>query len=398
MGRAEELGLISDALVGEDGVKGFVIAGAAGVGKTRLAREALAVAASRGMQTQWVAATQSAQPVPLGAFSDVVSHFGPDPGLRVREVIAALAPRHGASPPVVLGVDDAHLLDDLSALVVHQLLLRQVMRVVITVRSGELAPDAVTSVWKDRLAERLDLQSLSLDETTILLEAVLGGQLDSRSVRRLWTLSRGNALYLRQLVDEEIASERLENIAGVWIWSGEPIISASLADLVAARMGRLSPKLVDVVDSLALCEPLDSDVLSRVTQRIAVEEAETQGLITLATEDGSSRTVRLAHPLFGEVRRAGCGTLRKARIRGQIASELAGHRCADMREVVHRAILTLDSDLAPNPTSGVLADPTAGTGGGPHQTSSPSPGLRDQCAARWARKPVRRVLRGDSFL
>ncbi|HZE02849.1 MAG TPA: AAA family ATPase [Pseudonocardiaceae bacterium] len=46
-GRAEELRLIGELLHSRDGPLGVVLAGAAGVGKTRLAREALAVAQQR---------------------------------------------------------------------------------------------------------------------------------------------------------------------------------------------------------------------------------------------------------------------------------------------------------------------------------------------------------------
>jgi hypothetical protein len=52
-----------------DGPVGVVLAGAAGVGKTRLAREALVVAAQRGALTRWAVATASARALPLGAFA-----------------------------------------------------------------------------------------------------------------------------------------------------------------------------------------------------------------------------------------------------------------------------------------------------------------------------------------
>ncbi|MGV9868782.1 LuxR C-terminal-related transcriptional regulator [Rhodococcus koreensis] len=297
------------------------------------------------MTTRWVAATESARSVPLGAFHDIVGRFGLDPGMRVREAISALT----SCGDSVICIDDAHLLDDLSALVMHQLVLTKTVRVVLTIRSGTPAPDAVTALWKDRLVERLDLQALSVDETCTLVEAVLGGQLDSRTVRGLWTLSRGNVLYLRQLVDEEVSANRLEKIAGVWIWNGQPVLSPGLEDLVDARMGRLTPPVLDVVDALALCEPLDADVLIEVTSRGAVEAAETQGLIDLTAKPEDTPHVTLAHPLFGEVRRARCGALRKARVCGHIATELSTRPCVDMRDAVQRAILILDSDTVPEP-------------------------------------------------
>jgi hypothetical protein len=45
------------------------LAGSAGVGKSRLAREALAAAEQRGALTRWAVATASARVLPLGAFA-----------------------------------------------------------------------------------------------------------------------------------------------------------------------------------------------------------------------------------------------------------------------------------------------------------------------------------------
>jgi hypothetical protein len=66
-GRAEELEVIADALCADAPYPGVVIAGAAGVGKTRLAREATAIAAKRGWAVRWVTGTLAAQSIPLGA-------------------------------------------------------------------------------------------------------------------------------------------------------------------------------------------------------------------------------------------------------------------------------------------------------------------------------------------
>jgi hypothetical protein len=50
---------------------------------------------------------------------------------------------------VIVGVDDAHLLDELSAVLVHQLALRRAATLVLTVRTGQTAPDTVTALRKD---------------------------------------------------------------------------------------------------------------------------------------------------------------------------------------------------------------------------------------------------------
>ncbi|HEY5857280.1 MAG TPA: ATP-binding protein [Aldersonia sp.] len=88
---------------------GVVLAGAAGVGKTRLARETLTHARRTAREWRYVAATASARSVPLGAFADDATRLGDDPLARVGEVVDAVTRSH-TGPPLVV-IDDAHLLD-----------------------------------------------------------------------------------------------------------------------------------------------------------------------------------------------------------------------------------------------------------------------------------------------
>ncbi|MGH3781960.1 MAG: LuxR C-terminal-related transcriptional regulator [Pseudonocardiaceae bacterium] len=345
-GRAEELSRISGLTRRRDGPAGVVLAGPAGVGKTRLAREALAAAEQRGALTRWAVATASARTLPLGAFAATLGVVGPDPARLVRQASEALLVGAGRAG-VVIGVDDAHLLDELSAVVVHQLVLRRAASVVLTLRTGESAPDAVTALWKDGHLPRLELEPLSQEETATLVEARLGGPVDSAAARRLWSITRGNALYLRQLVDGEMEAGRLHQVAGVWRWSGELELSPGLVELVSARIGRLPEAQRDVVEVLAFGEPLGIRLLAGLTDALAVEQVEARGLVEVYP-DGRRWQVRLAHPLFGEVQRAQMGTLRARRLRGWIAGALGatGGRRAD--DTLRRAVLMLDSDLLPD--------------------------------------------------
>ncbi len=125
-GRAEELRSIGTAIADPDSA-GIFVCGTAGVGKSRLVREALAVAASEGgCETRWAVGTASARSLPLAPFAAWMSSPAPDDSQLVhlvRDVIESLT----AAPPrtaVVVAVDDAHLLDDLSAFVLHQIVQR----------------------------------------------------------------------------------------------------------------------------------------------------------------------------------------------------------------------------------------------------------------------------------
>jgi hypothetical protein len=346
-GRVEELRFIDQATRRGGGPKGVVLAGASGVGKTRLAQEVLARAVQRGVATRWVTATASARGLPLGAFAGLLGTVGEDPAQVLRQGVDSLLAGAGRAG-VMVGVDDAHLLDELSALLVHQLVLHKAVTMVVTLRTGEPAADAVSALWKDGHLKRLEVQPLSEPATGALLEAVLDGPVDSASAARLSALTSGNALFLRHLVNGELESGRLHAVGGVWRWSGGVRVSPGLAELVEARMGRLSEQVRDVVDVLALGEPLGAGLLTELTDAAAVEEAEARGLVSVE-RDGRGLRARLTHPLYGEVRRTGIGTLRARRLRGHIATALANTRGGGADDTLRRAVLSLDSDLEPDP-------------------------------------------------
>lgn len=345
-GRGEELSAVGSLLRGGAG-DGAVLAGEAGVGKSRLAREALAVADRAGAATRWVTATTSAQALPLGAFAGVVGAVGSDPSDMLRRATAALL-RDCGRTPLVLGVDDGHLLDELSAILVHHLVVHHGVAVVMTLRTGEPVTDAVRALWKDGHLRRLEVRPLSQQDTGRLLEAACGGQLTGAAVRRMWSITAGNPLYLRELVEGEQLAERLRPDAGVWQWEGPPRLTPSLVELIEERVGTLSDAQRDVIDVLAIGEPLSVPLLAGLTDPAAVEQVETRGLVTV-TSQGRWLEARLAHPLYGEVARARCGRLRARRLRGRVAGALAttgGRRAGDD---LRRAALAVDSDLPPDP-------------------------------------------------
>jgi DNA-binding NarL/FixJ family response regulator len=345
VGRSEELAVIAEAVRAANRARGIVLSGSPGVGKTRLAREAVAECGPRGARRHWIAGTASSRSVPLGAFIDIASDFGPDPLRRVREVIDGLigGARYGE---VVVGVDDAHLLDDLSAFTVNQLVTRRLATVILTIRTGESPPDAITAIWKDQHLERLELQPLSQPEIADLVQHVLAGPVDSFSAQRLWQYTQGNALYLRHLLDNEVNAGRISQCSGVWLWDGHPKLSPTLIELIEARMTKVPASVHVVLDALALAEPLETEVLEAVADPDAVAEAESLSLISVDTS-ARPASVRLAHPLLGEVRHT--GSLRLRRLSGRIAAELARRGSSDPRDLIRRAVLTLESDLTPDP-------------------------------------------------
>jgi DNA-binding CsgD family transcriptional regulator len=317
------------------------------VGKSRIAAEALSAAESRGLECRRVVGTSSARGIPLGVFTAWAPSGVTDTVQLFRGVIDSLvAAPEGAT--VVLCIDDAHLLDDLSNFVVHQIVQRAAAKVILTVTAGEPIPVAVRETLKLGRFERLDVQPLPLEETTKLLSATLGGSVDPVAAQRFWNLTRGNVLYLRTIVDQEIAAGRLVQQLGYWRWLGDPRMPPGLVELIESRIGALPAAVSDVVDLLAVGEPIELAALRRMTDPAAVEEADTRGLIALESVAGGIG-VRVAHPLYGEVRRGCAVPTRLRRLRGLVAAELAtSDDRDDIQVVVRRAALSLESDLPPD--------------------------------------------------
>jgi DNA-binding NarL/FixJ family response regulator len=345
-GRDGELSAIRRALSGAGDHRGAVIVGAAGVGKTRLAREVLARAEASGERTNWIVGTESARQLPLGAFAASLGQPMIDSLSDVRRVISSFVAQQQKGR-MLIGVDDAHLLDGFSAHVVHQLAQMPGTRLLVTVRTGGNEPDAITALWKDHLLTSVDLQPLSAADTRLIIENTLGGAVDSRSARRFWKLTGGNPLFMRELLKDQIAADRMRQVAGVWMWDERVAASDSISGMVGRQLTRLAPDVAVVVDTLSQYEPLGVDMLCDLVHRRDLEVAEQMNLVTVE-RSGSRLMARLAHPLFGELRRATAGELYLSQIRGKLAQRLAKEDDDDMQATVRRALLTLESDLAPD--------------------------------------------------
>ncbi len=346
IGRSREIAAVKAAVSAPD-VSGIVLYGAAGVGKTRVAREALSDNESHLRECRWAAGTSSARGIPLGAFTAWAPSGITDTVQLLRGVIESLT----AAPsgrPVVVCVDDVHLLDDLSIFVVHQIVQRRAAKVIVTIRNGEPIAAAVREIWKGGQFDRLDLHPLSVEESNTLLSETLAGPVDPDAAQRLWKLTRGNVLYLRNIVEQEVADGRIVQRNGYWRWLGDPVLPPGLVELIESRIGALPGPVSEVIDALAVGEPIELAALRRIADPVAIEEADTRELITLEPVVGGVE-VRVAHPLYGEVRRRRAAPTRLRRLRGLVAAELASaDDHDDIQVVVRRAALSLDSDLSPD--------------------------------------------------
>lgn len=216
LGRDEELQALGQVIRGGaaalPGVGAAVVVAPAGTGKTRLLRDALTMARVWGHRVEWVLGTRATRGLLFAATAHLAlapdAHEDVDVATVYRAYAARLLEEEGPRP--VIGVDDAHLLDDGSAGLLLHLVLAGAARVIATMRSNEPAPDALTALWKDGLALRMDLQRMSVGEVGDLVGAILAGEVAADSRHALAVLSAGNPLLARELVltGVEVGSSR----------------------------------------------------------------------------------------------------------------------------------------------------------------------------------------------
>ena len=287
--------------------RGVAVFGEAGVGKTRLVGEAVTAWREAGGAVEWVRATEAARTIPLGSLSHLLAPAGgPADDHEVHEradllhlALARLRERApgGDGPGLLLAVDDAHLLDNLSVALLHLAVTQSPTRVLIGVRTHEPLPFGLNALWKDELVTRIDVAPLGRDATEELVLAILGDAVPASLLERIWRLSRGNPLFVRELVTAAV-ERREAGEGGRIVLPDEP--QARLRELVEERLRLLTPEAREVLEMVALGEQVPLDAIERVADAADLEALEDRGLVEVADVDRTT-LVQVAHPLYGEV-------------------------------------------------------------------------------------------------
>ena len=335
--------------------RNLLLTGAPGIGKTWLAKAVIANADAAGRPSKAIFGTTSSHEVPLAALSPFLTgtEAPAENGLllaRAREAIAATLAADGIT---LLLVDDAHLLDGLSGLVLRQLMDFQDLQVILVARVAADLPPALRNFADGDNMLAIEISPLDEAGTTVLLESTLGGQVSARASERLHRLSVGSPLVLRELIRVALANDSLRQQRGVWQLDGALPADAQLAELVSLRLSALDDGRREALELVALSEPLDFDTLLRLAGGSTVEWLEQQSLVTIAAEPTGARPhVRLAHPLYGEWLQAALPASRRRRLAEQlVASSPSSDRSIDHApaDALRIALLRVQAGLATDP-------------------------------------------------
>ena len=283
-----------------------LLAGEAGIGKSRLAARFAAEAGASGATVLYGSCEEQAL-VPFEPFSEAVGAKAPD-----REEIESKLAAAAAAGPLVLVLDDLHLADrntlSLLARVARgaageRLLVIGAYRDADAVGTPLLG--AIADLRRDCDVERVAIEGLSVDE----VDALLDGAADAR---RIHDRTDGNPFYIRELARH--LAERRD--------AGDDV-PESVSDVVLARVGRLSTASADALTAASvLGETFDLTVLEQLLGSESLldplDEAAAAGLI----DDAVGGRYHFAHALTRDAVYGGIGPARRGDLHRRAAAAL----------------------------------------------------------------------------
>jgi DNA-binding SARP family transcriptional activator len=325
IGREPELSVLTQLVSGgRSSGKLALVAAPAGTGKSALLGQVVRQAQAEGVLCLAGGCYEERGAVPLGPFHDsLVDYLLAQPGERIRAELGAaiddlaqiipevryhLQTGSGAAPspssvdrmrafgaihaclrtlaergPVLVCLEDLHAADEASLQLLHYLARhtrRLPLVLIATYRSDEVPPEStlaqtVAGMARERLAQRLILDSLSRQDTDRLATMLLGAPPDEKLSESLYATTGGNPLFIEQLVLALIESRQLERKGGVWCGvaelQGAPHI---VREVIAHRLRRLDPRCREV---LAMASVLGHSFEHRVL--LAATEPQDEGLL-----------------------------------------------------------------------------------------------------------------------
>jgi len=300
-----------------------LLEGEPGIGKSSLARAAAAMAAQQGFQVYWAECDELGQALPLQPLLDALLATGSadeprletilrllrgelasaaDPTIAASEQMLALMAELCSAAPTVLVVDDLQWAD-LATIGVWEWLARTVERspllLIGVVRPVPQRDELVALRRAAGVEGTIRLDGLPGNAIADLVATISDGK-PGAELLRLADLAAGNPLYLTELMDALVRSERLQvSDSGSVEVTGGPVPN-SLVAAIADRLDFLPKDTRTVLQAAALLgvDFLVSDLAIVLGRRVAdlisaIEEARAAGVLKDAGEKLSFR-----HPLI----------------------------------------------------------------------------------------------------
>ena len=347
--REQEAAELSAAL-GAPGRPTVLVAGEAGVGKSRLTEHVLDRYLAAGGRGRRCVASSALQEVPFGALVGLIPahHMAAvAAGTQQLSVFAmvvedVLAGGATDDRPFVVLIDDLHHLDDPSCGLLVQLTANAPVQLVATYRTGEPLPDGALPLWTAEGTVRVQLTAFGREDTEEVIRRTMGDA--TPEVRdALWQHSRGNALYLRELIVGSVAAGRIALHAGTWVLQQPLVGSTHLSEYLLQSVRRLPPVARRLADTLALCQPLPLAMFHGA--ELGALEALTMAGVAVTTGTPLTPEVRLSHPIYADVIRHQLTQVAQRAILAEVVDRIQPYRTVG--DDVRMTVWHLDAGGAP---------------------------------------------------
>ena len=319
VGREPELERLAHFLGESSAIRGLVVSGEAGIGKTTLWQAGLAIADRRGFRVLSTRASEGEAGMLFAALADLVDGIDaevlpriPEPQMHALDValhraaldemppdpfavssgfLTAVRALSAVAEPLI-AIDDVQWLDKSSAdslLFLARRVKEDQARFLLSRRNDE--PSALERALQPLGVEVLEVGPMSLGAISRLLSEHHGLALPRRVLHRIYEAAQGNPLFAM-----EIGRAVRE--------SGIPRVGADLPmpklidEAFAARVAGLDPEVRRVLLVVALSPGLSRDELGGISDPLVVEDAIDSGLLVL-----DRSRVRAGHPMLAAASR-----------------------------------------------------------------------------------------------
>lgn len=328
VGRRDDLAQLQRWLE-DPAVGGVLLTGPAGVGKSRLGRELLDLAARAGATTAQVIGHVHSRGVPLAA----VAHLLPEGVLetgdagedaeqagvfqRARAALEVMA----AEARVVLLVDNADLLDELTTALLVSLVSSGALFAILTQRRNPGEPLVLSELVGSEVVHHLELGALDDTDLDVLLYRVLAGPIDLVSLEQLTALSAGRPGALQELVETCLARRVLAIDEGVWRLVGPVPLTPGHPGPDGVAAPELDGPAQFGLELLALAGDVDLELALDLVGSDALDALDEADLLNVAeTSDGPR--VSLVHAHLARMVSDGVGRLRARRLKARLAEAI----------------------------------------------------------------------------
>ncbi|MFJ5861604.1 LuxR C-terminal-related transcriptional regulator [Pseudarthrobacter sp. NPDC092439] len=273
---------------------GVLLVGGPGSGKSFMARRALEQLGQNYVVVQ-VRGTAASKTLHYGALSVLLNDLEPvntQQPLMVLRGLTQLLHKKAQGKGIVLFVDNAHELDELSAMTIAHLSSGGHVRLLAACADLQLAGGEIQALCKDDLLRRINVLPFDFDETAALLRLRFGGTFSQTAVRALWHASGGNALFLTTAAKEQIRQGTLVRQDDTWLLGDEHAVPGDeIREIVKARLNLLSAGQRDVFELLALAGSVPLRALMSVSDPRDIDSLQEASVIAVGSDHLQTVTI-----------------------------------------------------------------------------------------------------------